>query len=220
VVIAAGVLVVQNDLGMAALIGLGAVASFVSIAPSRAGVVSSLVVLGVGAAAGYIAAPRIRERVTGWLDPWADPARRGFQFIRADYGLASGGLIGTGRGNGAERIPEVHTDFVLAGIGAIFGMLGALAVLALTAVLVCRCVLAALRAQNGFQALLALTFAAIIGIQVLLIAGGTLRVLPLTGLTLPFVSYGGSSMLASSFSIGLILGIGASGRRAGRQPPN
>jgi cell division protein FtsW (lipid II flippase) len=154
------------------------------------------------------------------LDPWADPARRGFQFIRADYGLASGGLIGAGRGNGAERIPEVHTDFVLAGIGAIFGMLGALAVLALTAVLVCRCVLAALRAQNGFQALLALTFAAIIGIQVLLIAGGTLRVLPLTGLTLPFVSYGGSSMLASSFSIGLILGIGASGRRAGRQPPN
>jgi cell division protein FtsW (lipid II flippase) len=214
---AAGVLVLQNDLGMAALIGVGAVASFVSIAPSREGVISSVVVLALGAAAGYVAVPRIRERVAGWLNPWADPAGRGFQFVQADYGLAGGGLIGAGRGAGATRIPEVHTDFVLAGIGSVFGVLGALAVIALTAVLICRCVLAALRAADGFQALLVLTLAAVMGIQVLLIVGGTLRVVPLTGVTLPLVSYGGSSMLATSFSIGLILGIGAKGHDGGRQ---
>jgi cell division protein FtsW (lipid II flippase) len=108
-------------------------------------------------------------------------------------------------------VPEVHTDFILVAVATQWGWVGAVAVLALAGILVCRCVAAALRAADGFRSLLALGIAALLGIQVLLICGGTLRVLPLTGLTLPLVSSGGTSMVATLFALGIVLGIGGSG---------
>jgi cell division protein FtsW (lipid II flippase) len=113
--------------------------------------------------------------------------------------------------NSATRVPEVHTDFILVAIATQWGWVGAMAVLALAAIVVCRCVAAALRAADGFRSLLALGIAALLGIQVLLICGGTLRVLPLTGLTLPLVSSGGTSMVATLFVLGIVSGIGAAG---------
>jgi cell division protein FtsW len=116
-------------------------------------------------------------------------------------------------GTVAARVPEVHSDFILVGIASQWGWVGALAVLALVSIIVCRCVAAALDASDGFRSLFALAVAALFGIQVLLICGGTLRVLPLTGLNLPLVSAGGTSMVASLFALGIVAGIGASQTR-------
>jgi cell division protein FtsW (lipid II flippase) len=137
--------------------------------------------------------------------------------VRGEFALASGGITGLPTGDAVATVPEVHTDFILVAIGAQFGWLGALAVVALVATLICRCVLIALRVQDGFRSLLAVSLAALFAIQAMLIVGGTLRVLPLTGLTLPLVSYGGTSMVATLFVIGIIGGIGANARTTDRR---
>ena len=208
VLAAVAVLVLQNDLGMAALVVLGAFASVTGVVSSKSSLGSAAGFLTLAALASFVAAPRVRDRVAGWVDPWRDPSGRGFQFVQADYGLAAGGLVGHGDATPAATVPEIHTDFILVGVGSLFGWLAALAVLALAGVLVCRCALAALRAPDGFRSLVALSVAALIGIQVLLIAGGTLRVLPLTGLTFPLVSYGGTSMVVTLFALGIVVGAG------------
>ena len=206
---AVAVLVFQNDLGMAALVVLGAVATVASVVRSRSSFAVAGAFLAVAAVASFLVTPRVQDRVFVWLDPWRDPAGSGFQFVQADYSLATGGLNGFGGPTPAVSIPEIHTDFVLVAVGSQFGCLGALAVLALAGILVCRCTLAALGASDGFRSLLAFSFAALIGIQLILIVGGTLRVLPLTGLTFPLLSYGGTSMVATMFALGVVVGLGA-----------
>jgi cell division protein FtsW (lipid II flippase) len=211
VLAAVAVLVLQNDLGMAALVVLGAYASVASVLSSKSSLGSAAVILVAAALASFTASPRVRERVASWLEPWSDPAGRGFQFVQAEFGLAAGGIFGKGGATSAARVPEVHTDFILVAVAIQWGWVGAVALLVLTGIIVCRCVAAALRAADGFRSLLALGFAALLGIQVLLICGGTLRVLPLTGLTLPLVSSGGTSIVATLFALGIVSGIGASG---------
>ena len=214
VAIAAGVLVFQNDLGMAALVVLGAGAVVVGVVRTRAAIgIAALILCGalVGA---FLVVPRVRDRVQGWLDPWSDPAGRGFQFVQADYTLSAGQLVGEGDAHSVASVPEVHTDMILVAVGGLFGLLLTLAVLTLAAVLVCRCLLAGLQTRDGFRALVALSLSALIAIQVILIAGGSLRVLPLTGLTFPLVSYGGTSTIVSLFALGIVVGIGANPRPA------
>ena len=203
------VLVLQNDLGMAALVVLGAYASVASVLHSKSSLGWAGAVLIVAAIASFAASPRVRERVVAWLEPWSDPGGRGFQFVQAEFGLSAGGIVGQGAATSAARVPEVHTDFILVAVATQWGWAGAVAVLALAGVIVCRCVAAALRTADGFCSLLALGIAALLGIQVLLICGGTLRVLPLTGLTLPLVSSGGTSIVATLFALGIVSGIGA-----------
>jgi cell division protein FtsW (lipid II flippase) len=213
VLAAVAVLALQNDLGMAALVVLGAFASIAAVLSSRRSLGAAGVSLMVAAATSYAVTPRVRERVAGWLEPWDDPIGRGFQFVQADYGFSTGGLFGPRQSALAARVPEVHTDFILVGIATQWGLIAALAVLALLSVLVCRCVSAALKAGGGFRSLLALSVATLIGIQSLLILGGTLRVLPLTGLTVPLVSFGGTSMIATLFALGVVAGIGSTPNR-------
>jgi cell division protein FtsW (lipid II flippase) len=210
VLAAVAVLVLQNDMGMAALVVLGAYASVASLLSSKSSIGSAGAILVVAAVASFAASPRVRERVAAWLEPWIDPAGRGFQFVQAEFGLAAGGLFGKGMASTASRVPEVHTDFILVAVAIQWGWAGAVAVLALAGIIVCRCVAAALRAPDGLRSLLALSISALLGIQVLLICGGTLRLLPLTGLTLPLVSSGGTSMVATLFALGIVSGIGAS----------
>ena len=210
--VAVGVLAFQNDLGMAALVVLGMTATVVTIVRGRAAVVFAALLLGGALVGAYVAVARVRDRVLGWLDPWADPAGRGYQFVQADYGLTSGTLGGDGPAISAARVPEVHTDLILVAVASQFGLPIGLAVLALAALLVCRCILAGLRAKDGFRALVAISFAALLAIQVILISGGSLRVLPLTGLTFPLVSYGGTSMIVTQFVLGIIVGIGSGNR--------
>ena len=209
VVGAAAVLSLQNDLGMAALVLLGATVVALGVGGSRPLAVTATAVLTVAAIGSYLTVPRVQDRVAGWLDPWADPAGRGFQLVQAEYALAAGSLAGNVASTPTGGVPEVHTDLILTAIGSHFGVLGSVAALSLTGLLVCRCVLAGLRTEDGFRSLVALSIAALLTIQIILIVGGTLRVLPLTGLTLPLLSYGGTSMVVTLFAIGIELGIGA-----------
>jgi cell division protein FtsW (lipid II flippase) len=211
VLAAVAVLVFQNDLGMAALVVLGAYASIASVLRAKSSLGPAGGILILAAAASYVAAPRVRDRIVGWLEPWLDPVGRGFQFVQADYALAAGGLFGESSPIVPARVPEVHTDFILVAVASQWGLTGVVAVLALLCVIVCRCVSAALNATNGLRSLLAMAMATLIGVQVLLISGGTLRVLPLTGLTVPLVSFGGTSMVVTLFALGIVAGLGTCG---------
>ncbi|MGH2613620.1 MAG: FtsW/RodA/SpoVE family cell cycle protein [Thermomicrobiales bacterium] len=206
---AVAVLFFQNDLGMAALVVLGALTVVIGVLRSRLAIGAAICLLAAAAMASYVAVDRVRGRVSGWLDPWQEPGGQGFQFIQADFVLAAGNIAGSHVGFPATNVPEVHTDFMLVGVGSQFGFLVALAMLTLLGVLISRCVLAAFNVRDELRRLLTLSLTTLIGIQVVLIVAGTLRVLPLTGLTVPLVSYGGTSMIVTLFALGLILGMGA-----------
>lgn len=214
-VLALAALAVQNDLGMAALTALAAFAIIASSLRSR------LSVLAMGAMVGAIVwsapglSPRVRIRVDNWLDPWQAPTGAGYQFIQGEYALSWGGVGGSRAAPDVRNVPEVQTDFILPAIGAQFGVLVSCAVLALLAVVVLRSAGNALQAPTELERYIAVALVVLLGLQNLLILGGVLRLMPLTGLTLPFVSYGGTSMLVSGFTIGVVVGIGAKGARAG-----
>jgi cell division protein FtsW (lipid II flippase) len=209
------VLVVQNDLGSALLL-FGIFLGMLYVATGQA----LYVAVGLGSFAlaswgAFAAFDRIGVRIQNWLDPWQDPLDTGFQQVQADYALSSGGLFGSGLGLGRPwSIPEVHTDFVFAAIGEELGLLGALGVLALYLVLVMRGYSIALTAPDGFARLLAAGLTTALGLQVVIIVGGVSRLLPLTGITLPFVSYGGSSLLTNFLIVGILLRVSAV-----RRPP-
>jgi len=214
--LALGLVVVQRDLG-AALLFFGVFLALLYVATDRLGyALGGLVAFALGAAAAYQLFPHVRERVAIWLDPWADAQGRGYQVLQALYALASGGVLGAGLGQGSpEYIPAVHTDFVLAAIGEELGLLGSLGVVGLYLLLVYRGFRVALRAPDAYLQLLAVGLTTVLGLQALVILGGTTRLIPLTGVTLPFVSYGGSSLLVNYAILGLLLRIAAERPRAG-----
>jgi cell division protein FtsW (lipid II flippase) len=150
----------------------------------------------------------VETRVLIWLDPWAYRDTLGYQLVQALYALSSGGVFGSGLGFGAPGyIPAVHTDFVIAAIGEELGLIGTLAVVNLFVLLVIRGFGIALRTRSGFDMLLASGLTSVLGLQALIILAGSLELIPLTGITLPFVSYGGSSVVANFLIIGLLLKI-------------
>lgn len=208
-------LVALNDLG-SALLFFGIFLTMLYLASGR------FIYVGVGlvtfAAASWIAwltFARIGIRVQNWIDPWRDPYVTGYQQVQSDYALASGGLFGTGFGQGGPTfIPEVHTDFVFSAIGEELGLLGTLAVIALYFVLVMRGYAIALRAEDGFVQLLAAGLSTSLAIQTIIIVGGVTRLIPLTGITLPFISYGGSSLITNFGIVGLLLFMSSLPRRA------
>jgi cell division protein FtsW (lipid II flippase) len=140
----------------------------------------------------------VQTRIGVWLDPWTDPLGRGYQAEQGFFSLAAGGLLGTGYHQGHPGfIPDAATDYTFAAWAEEFGLLGGLALIALYTVLVVRGFSIAFAAADRFTALLATGFAATLGIQVFVIIGGVVGLLPLTGITLPFFSYGGSSIVAN-----------------------
>jgi cell division protein FtsW (lipid II flippase) len=219
----------QQDLG-AALLYLGVFLSMLYVATgSRDYVLAGIGMLLAVALVGYAFVERVRLRASIWIDPWSDPRGYGYQIIQALIAFASGGLFGSGLGLGFPTpwIPVVHTDFVFAAVGEEWGLLGAMAMLAAFLFLVGRGLRAAMRAalpaaresavrlQASFVSLLAVGLSAMLGWQTLVIVGGTMRLIPLTGITLPFVSYGGSSMLVSCMMVGLLLRASAYGHSQG-----
>ncbi len=215
------VLVLQNDLGTALLL-FGVALAMLYAATGR----GTYVALGAGtfAVAAWVAGSavgRLAIRAQNWFDPWRDPLASGYQQVQSEYALAAGGLFGVGLGRGMpQAIPDVQTDFVLAAIGEEQGFVGVAVVLALLFLLVWRAVIVAMRAPDGFGRLLAVGLGAAFGVQALLIAGGVLRLLPLTGLTVPFVSYGGSAMVTNMAAAGLLLAVSrtSTGRTSARSP--
>lgn len=207
------VVVVQRDLG-AALLFFSLFLALLYIGTRRASyVVLGITLFVIGASVLYQAFPHVRTRVDVWLDPYADPLGAGYQSIHALYAFGRGGILGTGLGAGlpqvgtALAIPLVHTDFVFAALAEELGLLGSVALCGIYLVIAERGLRIAARAADAFQALLAAGLTLVIVLQAALIMAGTLRLVPLTGITLPFVSYGGSSLLSNAVVIGLLLAL-------------
>ena len=208
-------LVLQNDLGTALLL-FGITVAMLYAATGRASyVVIGLVGFALLARLAQMVVSRLDVRVQNWADPWRDPLASGYQQVQSEYALAAGGALGVGPGRGAPYlIPDVHTDFILAAIGEELGVVGVAAVLLTMMLLIARGMMIALRAPDGFERLLAVGLVSAIALQTLIIAAGVLRLVPLTGLTLPFVSYGGSAMVTNLAVIGVLLAVSRSRSRA------
>ena len=202
-----------NDLGTA-LLFFGTFLTMLFVATGRRSyVLIGLLLFIAGAFVAYRLFGHVQDRVDIWVDPFADPLGRGFQPVRALYALGRGGLFGEGLGQGLVTlgtgltIPYVHTDFIFTAIAEELGLLGAFALLGFAVVFVFRGLRIAALARDDFGALLAVGLTASLGLQTLIIIGGNTKLIPLTGITLPFVSYGGSSVVASFAMIGLLLSI-------------
>jgi len=198
-------LVLERDVGMAILF-LGVFIVMLYAASRRHDLVIAFAAI-FAAGAWFVVQhfPYIQTRIAVWRDPWSDSLASGYQAEQAFFSLASGGLLGTGYHLGHPTlIPGAPTDYVFAAVGEEFGLLGGLAVLALYLALVVRGLRIAFFAADRFTALLATGFAATLGIQVLVIVGGVIGLCPLTGITLPFISYGGSSMVANLLMLNLL----------------
>ena len=199
-------LVSQRDLGTGSLIFAVFIALLYLATGQRRYLVIGGVLLIIGGLLGYALFDVVRLRVDSWIDPFADPSGRSFQIVQSLIATADGGLFGSGFGIGSPTvIPVVHSDFVFAAIVEEWGLIGGVAALALVAAIVLRGLRAAALARGNFRRLLAGGLAALVGLQSILIVGGVIKVLPLTGVTLPFLSYGGSSLLAHFIIIGLLL---------------
>lgn len=209
-------LVWQRDLGTAILFFL----VFVILIYVASGSAILLAMGGALVAGASIVAYRafavVRLRVDVWWNPWPEADDRAYQIVQSLYAFAAGGTFGQGIGQGVPGfIPVVHSDFALAALAEEWGYLGVIVVLAAIALLVARGLLIAVQ-QRGqpFYTLLAVGLSALIGVQSLLITGGVLKLIPLTGVTLPFLSYGGSSLVVSFAIVGLLL------RLSSTDPPN
>jgi peptidoglycan glycosyltransferase len=210
------IMVSQNDLG-SSLMFFTLFVVMLWVATSRT---SYLVVGGLlfGAAAwiSWSQIAHVRERVQVWLDPWQHPSGTGYQPIKAAFAMANGGLIGTGLGLGnQDSIPYIQTDFVFAAVAQQMGLFGATLVIVAFMLIVGSGLRIAARADQAFDKLLAVGLTTLVGTQAFLIISGVIRLLPLTGLTLPFLSYGGSSLVSSWILVALLLRISdESNRRA------
>ena len=211
--IAFGIVVIQRDLG-AALLFFAVFLALAYVATARAGyVIVGLILLVIGAIAAYQLFGHVRIRVDVWRDPFADPSGTGYQVVQALIAFARGGLLGTGLGAGLPAvggrlpIPAIHTDFPLAALGEELGLIGVTAILGIYLVIIERGLRIAASAADDFRALLATGLALVVGVQAFIIAAGNLKLIPLTGITLPFISYGGSSLLANAVVVGLLLAL-------------
>ena len=174
-----------------------------------------------GAALAYNTFSHVQSRVDIWLNPWDQYTTRGYQPIQGLFALANGGLTGTGLGVGDPgAIPAAHNDFIFAAIGEEMGLLGATAVLAAFVLLVGAGMRTALRAQRDFEKLLATGLTTIAAVQTFIIVGGVLRVVPLTGVTLPFMSYGGSSLVSNYVLLAILIRISDSTARSLHEVPD
>jgi cell division protein FtsW (lipid II flippase) len=201
-------LVVQRDLGTASIfILLYAGILYMSTGRRRVLIVAAIALI-LAAIAGFAFVDIVHARLESWINPWSDPSGRSYQIVQSLLAIANGGVLGRGPGLGSPGlVPVAHSDFIFSAIAEETGLAGSIALLAIYAVLIGRGFLTALKSGRLFHRLLAGGLSAYLGIQAALIIGGDLRMLPLTGVTLPFVSYGGSSLLTSMLAVSMLLTI-------------
>lgn len=202
------VMVRQKDLG-SSLLFFAVFAAMLYIATNRISYLATGLAFFAGAATiAYQLFGHVRVRVSTWIDPWESPLKDGFQLLQSLFSFGTGGVSGTGLGLGTpNKIPNASTDFVFSAIGEELGLIGTVSVIITLLLLVASGFRIATRAQRPFAQLFAAGLTTIIGIQSFVIIGGVTRVIPLTGVTLPFVSYGGSSLVANYVIIALLLRI-------------
>jgi len=203
-----GFLVMQREWGVALLLfGIYFLMSFV-FEPDYKLLALNAALAGIGGFLGYRTMHHIQTRVAIWGDPWGDIERGGFQIAQSLFAISAGGYFGTGIGNGAPtHIPEVHSDFIFSAIAEEMGIFGGVAVILLLFLLCYRCFKIALQTSDTFNKAVAFGIAIGFGLQTFIIIGGVINFIPLTGITLPFVSYGGSSMVVSFAALGIIQAI-------------
>jgi cell division protein FtsW (lipid II flippase) len=204
--IAVLLLIVQRDSGTASLMLLLYAALLYAATGRKRIVLLSLAGLLLAAAIGYFSVPIVHQRIQVWLFPWEDPSGSAYQIVQSLMAIANGGVFGRGPGLGSPGlVPVAHSDFIFSAIAEETGLLGALALFTLWALLFFRGLIIAFHATTRFHRLLATGISLYLGLQGLVIMGGNLRLFPLTGVTLPLFSYGGSSLLAGMLSITLLL---------------
>lgn len=208
-----GIVVISRDLGTA-LLFFGIFLTMLFVATGRRSyVLVGIVLFIVGSFGAYQAFGHVRVRVDNWISPFADPSGSGYQTVQVLYAFGRGGLFGEGLGQGLPTIsghlpiPALPTDFIFAAVAEELGLIGAVALLALVMVLVFRGLRTAVLARDDFSSMLAVGLTVSLGLQTLIIASGNVKLVPLTGITFPFVSFGGSSLLASFVVLGLLLAI-------------
>ncbi len=203
-----GILLAEKDLGAVLLYFLTTVAMYY-VATSNAFITLSGLGMGAGAAVlAYKLVPLVRDRVAIWKNPWSDPENLGYQLVHALIAIGSGGLFGMGLGLGMPRnIPLYHSDFIFAAITEEFGLIFSIGLLAVYVLIIMRGLIVAFNARTSFHSLAAFGLVIMLGLQTMLIAGGNTKLLPLSGVTLPLVCYGGSSLVSTFFSMGLLLGL-------------
>ncbi len=211
------VVVFERDLGSAVLFYTIFLLTLYVATGRFSYVVIGLALLAVGAVGAYKFLSHVQVRFQVWVDPFKDAQGQGYQIVQSLFSLADGGLVGVGIGNGmANNIPVVESDFIFSAIGEEMGLLGGGAVLILFMLFAVRGLTTAARAKSDLAAFSATGLTAAISFQAFLIVGGVTRLIPLTGVTLPFMSQGGSSLLASFIIVALLLRAGdeATGREA------
>ncbi len=199
-------LLVQRDLGTGTLF-LVLLSVLLYLASGRWQVLAAgLALVAAGGGLGYVLFDVVRVRLQAWVNPWADPVGGSYQIVQSLIAIASGGVLGRGPGLGSPGfVPVAHSDFIFSALAEEWGLVGGLAVVALFAVLVVRSLRLASGQTDPFAAFLGAGVGAAFGLQAVLILGGVMRLLPMTGVTLPFVSYGGSSLVTSFIGLGLLL---------------
>lgn len=205
VVVSLGFMVLQRDLGSAMIFTFIAIAMIFTTTSKIKYLLISFGLSAVGALASYALFPHIRNRVMIWLDPWKYAGDESYQIVQGLYAMASGGYFGSGLFNGyPQYIPINKSDYIFAVIVEELGMIFALGIMIIYFLMFFRNIRAALNAKSVFTSLLAVGFSVMIAMQVIVIIGGVLNMIPLTGITLPLVSYGGTSMLTVFFCLGII----------------
>ncbi|MBT2756109.1 stage V sporulation protein E [Mesobacillus foraminis] len=205
-----GMIMLQPDLGTGTVM-VGTCVVMIFIAGAKISHFAFLGLLGVAGFVGLIAsAPYRMKRITSFLDPWEDPLGSGFQMIQSLYAIGPGGLFGLGLGQSRQKffyLPEPQTDFIFAIIAEELGFIGGSFVLILFSLLLWRGVRIALGAPDLYGSLLAAGIIAMVAIQVMINIGVVTGLMPVTGITLPFLSYGGSSLTLMLMAIGVLLNI-------------
>lgn len=200
------IMVQQKDLGSSLLFFAVFVAMLYMATERVAYVIIGLLLFAAAAFIAYLAFSHVQLRVDIWLDPWRDAQNRGYQLVQSLFALGSGGISGAGLGLGRpDLIPYASTDFVFSAIGEELGLYGTVSVVIAFLLFVGSGFRIAVQASRPFPKLLAAGLTTIIGIQTFVIVGGVIRLIPLTGVTLPFVSYGGSSLVANFAILALLL---------------
>jgi cell division protein FtsW (lipid II flippase) len=209
-----GILVFEKDLGTS-LLFFGLFVSLLYVATQRRSwLVLGAVLFILGAVFAYFAFGHVRLRVDVWLHPFADESGSSYQIAQSLYGFASGGMFGSGLGQGfPQLVPYAKSDFIIAAFGEELGLIGLMAMLVLYGIIVERGLRTAIACRDVFGTLLAAGLSISLGLQVFVVVGGVTKLIPLTGLTTPFLAQGGSSLIANWIAIGLLMRVSDTARR-------